>query len=46
VLNGLKENTEVVMNPTDDLREGIKVQVKGAEKPKPEGSVAQSGSNR
>jgi RND family efflux transporter MFP subunit len=46
VLNGLKENTEVVMNPTDDLREGIKVQVKGTEKPKPEGSVAQSGSNR
>jgi RND family efflux transporter MFP subunit len=46
VLDGLKENTEVVMNPTDDLREGIKVQVKGAEKPKPEGSVAQSGSNR
>jgi len=46
VLNGLKENTEVVMNPTDDLREGIEVQVKGAEKPKPEGSVAQSGSNR
>jgi RND family efflux transporter MFP subunit len=46
VLDGLKENTEVVMNPTDDLREGIKVQVKGAEKPKPEGSVAQSGFNR
>jgi RND family efflux transporter MFP subunit len=46
VLNGLKENTEVVMNPTDDLREGVEVQVKGAEKPKPEGSVAQSGSNR
>jgi len=34
------------MNPTDDLREGIKVQVKGAEKPKTKGSVAQSGSNR
>jgi RND family efflux transporter MFP subunit len=46
VLDGLTENTEVVMNPTDDLREGIKVQVKGAGKPKPEGSVAQSGSNR
>ncbi len=46
VLNGLKENTEVVMNPTDDLREGIEVQVKGAEKPKPEGSVAQSSSTR
>ena len=46
VLDGLKENTEVVMNPTDDLREGIEVQVKGAEKPKPEGSVAQSASSR
>jgi RND family efflux transporter MFP subunit len=46
VLNGLKENAEVVMNPTDDLREGIEVQVKGAEKPKPEGRVAQSASNR
>ena len=46
VLNGLKENAEVVMNPTDDLREGIEVQVKGAEKPKPEGGVAQSGSTR
>jgi RND family efflux transporter MFP subunit len=46
VLNGLKENTEVVMNPTDDLREGIQVQVKGAEKPKPQGSVAQSGSSK
>jgi len=46
VLNGLKENTEVVMNPTDDLREGIEVQVKGAEKPKPEGTGAQSGSTR
>src|SRR4029453_11826679 len=46
VLEGLKENTEVVMNPTDDLREGIEVQVKGAEKPRPEGRVAQSGSTR
>jgi RND family efflux transporter MFP subunit len=46
VLNGLKENTEVVMNPTDDLREGIEVQVSGAEKPKPEGRLAQSGSTR
>src|SRR5882724_5936685 len=33
VLNGLKENTEVVMNPTDDLVEGIPVQVKPVEKP-------------
>ena len=46
VLNGLKENTEVVMNPTDDLREGIEVQVKGDEKPRPQGSVAQSGPTR
>jgi RND family efflux transporter MFP subunit len=46
VLNGLKENAEVVMNPTDDLREGIEVQVKGDEKPRPQGGVAQSGSSR
>jgi RND family efflux transporter MFP subunit len=46
VLNGLKENAEVVMNPTDDLREGIEVQVKGAEKTKPAGGVAQSGSTK
>jgi RND family efflux transporter MFP subunit len=46
VLKGLKENTEVVMNPTDDLREGIEVQVKGDEKPRPQGSVAQSDSTR
>jgi RND family efflux transporter MFP subunit len=46
VLNGLKENTEVVMNPTDDLREGIEVQVKGDEKPRPQGSVAQPGPTR
>src|SRR5436190_14982336 len=32
VLDGLKENTKVVMNPTDDLREEIEVQVKPAEK--------------
>src|SRR5437016_5431897 len=35
VLDGLKENTEVVMNPTDDLREGIEVQVKRPESPNP-----------
>ena len=46
VLEGLKENTEVVMNPTDDLREGVQVQVKGDEKPKKQGNVAQSGSSR
>jgi RND family efflux transporter MFP subunit len=46
VLNGLKENTKVVMNPTDDLREGIQVEVKSAEKSKPESTVAQSASTR
>jgi multidrug efflux pump subunit AcrB len=46
VLNGLKENTKVVMNPSDDLDEGIEVQVKPVEKPKPAGTVAQSASNR
>jgi hypothetical protein len=46
VLGGLKENTEVVMNPTDDLREGIQVQVKGNEKFKNQGSGSQSGSSR
>jgi RND family efflux transporter MFP subunit len=34
VLDGLKENTNVVMNPTDDLQEGIEVKVKPPEKPK------------
>src|SRR6184192_2115098 len=34
VLDGLTENTKVVINPTDDLVEGIQVQVKPAEKPK------------
>jgi len=34
VLDGLAENTKVVMNPTDDLQEGVQVQVKPAEKPK------------
>src|SRR5437868_14299467 len=34
VLDGLKENTKVVINPNDDLVEGIQVQVKPAEKPK------------
>ena len=32
VLDGLKENSNVVMNPTDDLREGLEVQVKAPEK--------------
>ncbi|PYJ76937.1 MAG: efflux transporter periplasmic adaptor subunit [Verrucomicrobia bacterium] len=34
VLDGLTENTKVVINPTDDLHEGIQVQVKPTEKPK------------
>src|SRR5438132_13003309 len=34
VLDGLTETTKVVINPTDDLHEGIQVQVKPAEKPK------------
>ncbi len=46
VLDGLKENTKVVMNPTDDLREGIKVEVKSTEGSKAEGTVAQSASSR
>src|SRR5438552_15908091 len=46
VLAGLEASAKVVMNPTDDLREGIQVQVKPAEKPKPQGSVAQSASSR
>ena len=34
VLDGLAENTKVVINPSDDLVEGIQVQVKEPEKPK------------
>ena len=34
VLDGLAENTKVVINPNDDLVEGVQVQVKPAEKPK------------
>ena len=34
VLSGLSENAKVVMNPTDDLVEGVQVQVKSAEKAK------------
>src|SRR5439155_435694 len=34
VLDGLTENTKVVISPTDDLHEGIQVQVKPTEKPK------------
>jgi len=46
VLDGLKENTKVVMNPTDDLDEGIAVEVKPVEKPKPGSTVAQSSSTK
>jgi membrane fusion protein, multidrug efflux system len=46
VIDGLTENTKVVMNPTDDLREGIQVAVKSTEESKPEGTVAQSATNR
>jgi RND family efflux transporter MFP subunit len=34
VLDGLPENTKVVINPSDDLVEGVQVHVKPAEKPK------------
>src|SRR6266576_4839846 len=46
VLDGLTENTKVVVNPTDDLREGLQVEVKLPEQPKPGGSIAQSSSGR
>ncbi len=42
VLEGLTESTKVVMNPTDDLREGVQVEVKPFEKSKSEGDGAQS----
>jgi RND family efflux transporter MFP subunit len=34
VLDGLNEKAKLVMNPTDDLSEGIEVKIKPAEKPK------------
>ena len=46
VIDGLKENSNVVMNPTDDLREGIQVEVKSTEESKPGNTVAQSTSTR
>ncbi len=46
VLDGLKENTKVVMNPTDDLREGTQVEVKPTGESKPASSVAQSASTK
>jgi RND family efflux transporter MFP subunit len=46
VLDGLRENTKVVINPTDDLSEGLQVEVTLPESPKPGTNVAQSGSGR
>jgi RND family efflux transporter MFP subunit len=46
VVDGLKENSKVVMNPTDDLREGIQVEVKSTEQSNPGSTVAQSTSTR
>jgi RND family efflux transporter MFP subunit len=46
VIDGLKENSKVVMNPTDDLREGIQVEVKSTEESKPGNTVAQSTSTK
>jgi len=46
VLDGLKESTKVVMNPTDDLREGIQVAVKATDESKSESTIAQSNSTR
>lgn len=46
VLGGLQENTKVVVNPTDDLRDGVQVEVKSTEETKPISTVAQSTSNR
>ena len=34
VLDGVKENAKIVMNPTDDLSEGLQVQVNAPPKPK------------
>src|SRR5437763_1592238 len=46
VLDGLAENTGVVMNPTDDLAEGIQVQLKPGEKPKGDTNAKQSSSGQ
>src|SRR2546425_3141807 len=46
VLDGLAENTGVVMNPTDDLGEGIQVQLKPAEKPKGDANAKKSSSGQ
>jgi RND family efflux transporter MFP subunit len=44
VTNGLKENARVVLNPTDDLREGLQVTPKPADKDK-SGENARESSN-
>jgi RND family efflux transporter MFP subunit len=41
VLDGVAENTKVVINPSDDLVEGVQVQVKAPEKPKSDTSGKQ-----
>ena len=46
VLDGLAENTKVVINPSDDLVEGFQVQVKAPEKPKGDTSGKQSPSGQ
>ena len=46
VTDGLAENTKVVMNPTDDLRENVQVQVKPSQKPEGQTGSPSSGSNR
>src|SRR5881398_3213094 len=46
VLDGLTENTKVVINPTDDLAEGIQVQLKPGEKPKGDANAKQSSSTK
>ena len=46
VLDGLDENTKVVINPSDDLVEGVQVQVKAPEKPKGDTSGKQSPSGQ
>jgi RND family efflux transporter MFP subunit len=46
VLDGLQENAKVVVNPTDDLREGLQVEVKLPEQPKSDRRIVQSSSGR
>ena len=46
VLDGLAENTGIVMNPTDDLAEGIQVQLKPTEEPNRDENAKQSFSDR